>query len=62
MATNIKKEDRGHVTRYDVGDVVEKLKAIHGQRFIDYRKAWDETCKCGRASEYPFIYRDRGKF
>lgn len=51
----MQKEDRGHITRYDLTDVVEMLKKIHGQRFIDYRKEWDETCKCDKPSEYPLF-------
>ena len=47
------KSDRVHVTRYDMTDVLGKLEAVHGQRFVDYRRAWDETCKGRAASEYP---------
>lgn len=55
----MKEEDRGHVKRYAMTDVVARLKEIHGQRFIDYRKAWDETCKGETASEYP-LYIELG--
>lgn len=41
------KQDRGHVMRYDFGDVVEHLKTIHGERFVQYRNAWDDTCRGG---------------
>lgn len=51
----MEKADRGHVTRYDIVDVVGRLKAIHGERFIQYRKAWDETCEGKVASEYPLF-------
>lgn len=47
--TDVEAENRGHVTRYDVSNMLEKLKRIHGQRFIDYRNAWDQTCKCEEA-------------
>ncbi len=53
--TDVEAENRGHVTRYDVSNMLEKLKRIHGQRFIDYRNAWDQTCKCEEASEYPLF-------
>lgn len=49
----IEGEDRGHVTRYDMNHVVERLKMIHGQRFIDYRNAWDEASKCKVVPEHP---------
>lgn len=49
----MKEENRGHVKRYDMTDMVKRLAEIHGQRFVDYRKAWDETCKGEVASEYP---------
>lgn len=51
----MEKTDRGHLTRYDVSDVVERLKIIHGERFIQYRKAWDKTCEGRVASEYPLF-------
>ena len=46
----MEKADRGHVTRYDIVDVVERLKVIHGERFVQYRRDWDETCKGEEAS------------
>lgn len=51
----MEKADRGHVTRYDIVDVVERLKVIHGERFVQYRRDWDETCKGEEASEYPLF-------
>lgn len=51
----MKKEDRGHIKRYVMVDVVERLKEIHGRCFTDYRRAWDETCKGETASEYPLF-------
>lgn len=51
----MEKADRGHVTRYDIVDVVERLKVIHGERFVKYRRDWDETCKGEVASEYPLF-------
>lgn len=54
-ATVVEAEDRGHIKRYDVSNMLEKLKRIHGQRFIDYRNAWEQTCKCKKASEYPLF-------
>lgn len=53
--TVVEAEDRGYITRYDVSNMLEKLKKIHGQRFIDYRNAWDRTCKCEEAPEYPLF-------
>lgn len=55
MVIKMSKENRGHVIRYDMTHVVERLKAIHGQRFADYRNAWDETCRGEKASEYPLF-------
>lgn len=51
----MKKEDRGHVMRYDMSDVTERLKIIHGERFVQYRKAWDESCEGRVVSEYPLF-------
>ena len=59
MSKNTKGEDRGHITRYSMTNVLEKLKEIHGKRFVDYRKAWDESEKCKNVPEYP-LYIELG--
>lgn len=47
--------DRGHLTRYDVNNVVERLKQIHGQRFIEYREKWEASTKCEIVPEFPLM-------